>query len=435
MTLVAALLTACSDASVTGTTAQSSVVRYAFCTPVVPIWFAYQSESGAWTRVTAARDTFSFNVVGRGAIAYVMQGAAGATYALNVFYGSAADLAADGSTACATTRGAKRVGGTVTGLAQGNAAFVSLGGDFEFLAGAPATFVADSLPDGPIDLVASRVGVDFAAGTFTLPDRLILRHDVNYPTNTLVPTIDFNTAEAFAPATARLTINNVGADATGVSVALFKNLALYAPFTVGFGSASVPYAGLPTDRLPAGELHAMSVTASPAGSENPTRGVFTLFRGVADRAVTLGPPLAAPSVSSLGSTPYLRSRAQLQGQSSYGQFAQVAFTQVNRSATVLASAAYFGATPTTWDLAVPDLSAAGFDPTWALRTSARTDWEVTAFGDGFRQVSLGPPTEGATFQFAAVTDRIQSAERGAGSVERMSLHAPRSTLGVEMTPR
>src|SRR5207253_1846615 len=95
-------------------------------------------------------------------------------------------------------------------------------------------------------------------------------------------------------------------------------------------------------------------------------------------------------------------------------------------------------TPATWDLAMPDLSGAGFDPTWALRAGTRTDWEVTAFGDNFRQVALGSPAEGATFQFAAVTDRVTALTRVARSIRglthRTAVQQPTPTISVSASP-
>ena len=110
-----------------------------------------------------------------------------------------------------------------------------------------------------------------------------------------------------------------------------------------------------------------------------TRMSYGFFRAATDRTVSLGAALAPATVTSVATAPYARLRVQLASQADYNAFATATFAQSTRQATISASAAYFGGTPATWDLAVPDLAGvAGFDPTWGLRTGTQAEqpWQT-----------------------------------------------------------
>jgi hypothetical protein len=399
-------------------------IKYAFCAPDLPIWVAYQSGTGAWTKLTAgANNTYSFDVTTRGGVAYVMQH--GTSYDLTVVYGTSAELSSGGTSPCATfPTGTKHLTGAVAGVPATGGAVVSLGSDFQFVIGAlGSTFAFDSLPDGPLNLVASRFALDLASGSFGAPDKIILRRNVNYANNAAIPTLDFNGSEAFAPATATLSIANLGTDEAAVGVSYFTGVFGLGAFSLSTGGATQTYAGLPTAQLQANDLHALFVSASPSNDETSSRGLIQYFRTVANRTATLGAALSTPTISSIASTPYARLRAQVASQSTYGQMATVDFTQTNRSATVSMTSGYAGGTPATWDLAIPDFSAAGFDATWGLRPGVQTTWDVSAFGGNFLQFISGLPTDGATVQYAMKSGTLASALRGSFS------RAPRATRG------
>ena len=373
-----------------------------------PIWVAAQSESGAWTRVTGTNDVYAFNVGARGGIAYVTQ--SGSTYDLTVVYGSAAELGTGGSNVCATlpARGTKRLTGTVAGLGATDLATISLGTDVATVApGQSTTFTLDSLPEGRLTLGATRSSLGESG---IVPNRIILRRGVNYPNNSAIPTLDFNGTEAFAPASATLTLANLGTDDAIVSTGLFTGAFAFGGFASSFGEGSqLRYYGLPTDRLEAGELHFVSVSAfsdlqGGGGDATTFRSTATFVRTITDRTLTLPPNLSTPTVSAAATAPYLRPRATLPVQSEYASGVTIGYSQTDRFATVSVTPGYLGSA-TTWDVSIPDLTAAGFDPTWGLRGGARTMWSVTAFG-GFAPGLGGLPTEGTLFRFAARTGTI-----------------------------
>ena len=394
-------------------TGGTNAVSYPFCAPALPIWVAYQSENGAWTRVQAgANNTYGFNIGARGGVAYVMQ--SGTDYDLTVTYGTAAELNAGGSGQCsAYPRGTKRLTGTVAGTGMTDFVQVSLGPVSELVFGGSA-FTLDSVPDVPLNLLASRATIDMATGGLAAADRLILRRNVNYANNSAIPTLDFNnTAEAFAPATANLTIAGAGSDTAFVGTIFSTGRFSFdgfggGAFSFNFGASPLRYAGVPTDRLQSGDTHVLFASAQGADT-TVTRGLLAFVRTISDRSVTLGPAPSAAAVTSLGSAPYLRLRATSAGQSQYAGGASVDFSQSTRSATVSATAAYVGGAPATWDLSIPDLSAAGFDAAWGLRPGTRTDWSFTTFGGNFLSVFSGTPADGTTLLTATKSGTLAGA--------------------------
>ena len=419
--------------NVTAASTGGGNVSYAFCAPDIPIWFAYQNDAGNWTRVTAgANNTFAFNVPTRGGIAYVTQ--TGTNYDLTVVYGTAAELIAGGQQRCTTLpRGTKRLTGSVAGVAATDFASVSLGGSSEILVGGQTTFTLDSVPEGSLNLLASRSAIDLATFSLT-PNRLILRRGVNYANNAVIPTLDFNGSESFAPATANLTINGAGTDTAFVATTFFTGAFNLSGFGTGgvffnFGSSPLRYAGVPTERLQAGDMHALVAFANVRGDSTSSRGIYSFVRTITDRSVTIGPAPSAATVTAITSTPYLRLRATAASQASYNAGASVSFTQATRTANISVTPGYVGSAPATWDLSVPDLTAAGFDASWGLRPATRTDWAFSTYGGNFLAFIGGVPAEGTTFNFASKTGSFAGALR---SFSRQPSAAGRSPLEVTL---
>jgi hypothetical protein len=94
-------------------------------------------------------------------------------------------------------------------------------------------------------------------------------------------------------------------------------------------------------------------------------------------------------------TPYLQPRAQLQSQSAYSGVVDAQFAQSANSVDVAATAAYFGGAPATWTVSVPDLTAAGYDPTWGLKSGTPLDWQVNAFAGDVLVFAGATPFDGA----------------------------------------
>ena len=236
-------------------------------------------------------------------------------------------------------------------------------------------------------------------------DRAVLRRDVNYAANSAIPVIDLSGAESFPVQTAQFTVNGGGSDLVQVYANFQSTNGSFSGFAFGslFGGAS-PYTvyGIPVARTRAGDLHmaiALATTLSDA-SVTQTRLAVQYNRELANRTLTIGPSLTLPTISVSGTTPYARLKARGPWQADYGDAVGAGFTQsagTERSWTMTASRAYFGASA-EFELELPDFSGVpGFDNNWGLRTGVTTTWITNSSGGLTSSTSI---VEGASFKAA-----------------------------------
>lgn len=383
--------------TVTGGGGGGGNIQWVFCDASrIPLFFAFRDGStGAWTRVTPTGGTFSFTVnQSVGGVSYVLPSSPG--FATSVFLQTAAELTAAAASECTSfPTGGKTVTGSVTGLTFLQSYNVALGIAATTGTFSTPTFTLNNVPNGALDLVAARTTI--SSITF-LPevDRIAIRRNLVQANNSIISPIDF-AAEGFAPATANVTISGGSGEQvftnTAFTTANGANLSIFG----GLPSASATrtITGVPTARLAAGDLHQLFATASDAGGTS-TRGVFVFFRDLAARTLDLGATLTLPTVTSSVST-VLRPRAQATFQTDYQTAVGASFFQNNnRSVTVSASKAYFGAAA-GYDLEVPDLApVSGFNTTWGLTPATAYTYTVTGSGS-----PSNAPADGTTYRFAA----------------------------------
>jgi hypothetical protein len=437
--------------TVTAASGGTGNTTWEFCTAGdTPIWLAIQNGNGAWTRVTPTGTKFVFNITAAtGGVAFVtsntspsvsatrtlakrlsmamqtsllmrnkaVEARASSRYAsrmssmvdgfdLSIFYGTQTELNTQGTSQCQAGAG-KTVNGTVANVSATQTADVSLGPSFASVTGGATTFQLTDVPDGALDLIASRS--TFNLTTFTsVVDKLIIRRGLNQANNSTIPVLDFNAAEAFAPAEANIAVGNLGTDGAILTTSFFTSGgAAGASLFSGLGQGAGPfkYYGVPTAKQVAGDLHFGFVIASPtAGTIDNARYTGLFFKDPTDRTITLGAALPAPAVTVVSATPYARLRATGSIPAAYNKYVQVLYTQataaVARSASIGASAAFL-ANATTYDFTIPDFTGvAGWDNNWGLKQGVETDWSVS--GSGFTGIGVNSPNpvEGATIQGA-----------------------------------
>jgi hypothetical protein len=389
----------------------SSNVAFSFanCDPTeVPVWFAAQNGTGAWARVTAgANNTFAFSIGSAGSFAMVRPDGQG--FSTTVFYGSKADITALAlGSPCHGVNpsgGTKRLTGSITSGGAATHQFVSIGGAFiQHPAFQGSGFTLDGVPAGQRDLIAANFNND--ANDNTSITRIILRRNVNYASS--IPAIQvFGGTEDFLPANGRIVTNNTGTDQTVLHVSFVSANGASAPYSTVLGSAParIPFPGLPDAVLQPGDLHALDLTATPASGSSARAAVLLRHSAKVDAdTVTLGPTLNQPTITSLGTSPYLRLRAQLASQASYNVAALAEYAQGPNSVSVLLTANYANGTPATWVLDIPDLTSAGYDPTWGFKSGSSVDWQVTG-GSGNVLVFFGAtPADGMGLLVALVSN-------------------------------
>ena len=425
---------------------------YEFCTASnTPLWLAVQNDApnGTWVRVTPTGTKFQFNVTGtKSAVAYVTGTASASVsstslglagklarmvqqdliakggrfgrrasaytassmadaYTLSIIYGTQTELNQNGTGLCQAGTG-KTVNGSVAGLSGiGSTANVSLGPKSTSVSssGSP-NFSLTNVPDGALDLIATRQNLNQTTFAFTV-DKLIIRRGLNQANNSTIPVLDFNAAEAIAPVTPALTIANLGSEtASALSFYFTSNGAnsAGAPLFLGGLPSAGPftYVGVPASSQAAGDLHLVQAQATPNSQTfDQFRYAAIYFKDPTAKTVTLGSALTAPTVSVAATTPYVRFRATAAIQTEYNKFVNVQFSQSNTAGTrlvsILATTSYLNGLA-TYDFTVPDFTGvAGWDNNWGPKTGVQTTWFVTAYG--YTGIGFASPTplEGATF--------------------------------------
>jgi hypothetical protein len=356
-------------------------VSYQFCDNTrIPLWFAYKDGAGAWIRVLAdANNKFNFNINSdNGAVAYVLS--SGGSTETEVYYMTRAELQAQATSECLQSPPAgKTVNGTVQGLGEEELATVVFGGDFAFVIGNTG-FTMNNVWQGAQDLLAVRMN---DAGT---PNKLVLLRNQNIANNGNLPAINFEDAvNSFVPATANVTYANNGGQLVALNHFWYSPTGAFAPYAFDFlGSTSnATFYGIPTARLATGELHVLVATTDFEEDATEGRAVYSMFRTVANKTITFGATLTAPTYTSSTSGGVALPRAQGPIQGDYDDLFTVTFDQasLNRSVTINATRGYFGANPTTYDLQTPNLvGLSGFNTAWGLVPGTPIDAVLTAIG-------------------------------------------------------
>jgi hypothetical protein len=336
-----------------------------WCAADEPIWVAVQdgAATSPWTRVTGTTSTrYDINMPsGYGGVAFV--DTIGTAAVMSIFYLTRDELA--------NVSQGLRIGGcgaktyTTSALNVSGASRLAFGSGNLPLATSPGTSTVSAVPLGGVTFLATRT----AAGAFTsATNSMIVRRGVDLPAGPL-PAFDFGAAEAFAPDSVAVTVTNPGGtmNASSYLVSTVDRSTLYISAREPIASGTGPAYTVPLARLGATELQEIG-----AGSINATSDRFRFasryMRAGAATSVTLPPDVGVATFTRAFTTPYARPRLQLPYQSELGTHLFVRFSQSSptRNVRVRQSRGYLGAaTPTAWDVTVPDLSTvAGFNTAW-----------------------------------------------------------------------
>ena len=384
-----------------------------FCAGLEPSWVAFQDGSGAWTQafpvIAERKVTFSHSFRSdHGAIATVRLFHNGLT-TLAVQYGLPSELAIVGDTTpvhCANAT-SQTLLGSIAGIDTNEVASISAGfgtRDLVALGEGSNDFSLPSLIAGPQDILATRTSR--LNGTEVLT-RLIRRHTPALPDSTTLPVIDFNSAEAFAPAVANVTVNGLGPEGANTRTRLRTSLSenQISFLTSSETAASRTFDAVPESRLQPNDLQVLSATANPT-TANLIRSAEVYFHAPVDQTLTLGAPATVPALSTIAATPSLRLRAKFDIQLDYDRLTNITYQQgQNTVVTVGMTAAYAALGSTGYDLMMPDLSSApGFDAHWSLRAGDQVFWSATRTGGTLGLGQNAVPVVGATVRTAIIFD-------------------------------
>src|SRR6185437_3165157 len=286
--------------------------------------------------------------------------------------------------------GTTKLTGSVTGIGTPSAGVAVGSAVTEFQPPQGLNFSIPGVAAGQRDLIAAATNVN-TNGTRSVP-RMIYRPNVAYTST--IPTLNFNGPEFFNPQGFPVTTTNVNSDQLSLQVSLVTaNGSAGAYFGAPAGpNGGLSYPGIPDSLIQPSDLHAVTIFAS--ASAVAFRLAETLQHSAAPETVDLGPALSQPTVTSLGTSPSLRLRAQLPSQSAYNALARAEFDQNSNVVAVSVSAGYAGSAPPTWSLDMPDLSTAGYDPAWGLKSGSPVQWTVFAGGGSVLPLIGATPSDG-----------------------------------------
>jgi len=400
--VIAAVLCAgglgCNSDSTSPRPVPNDSVAVSYCAAVAPTWVAFRDGDGAWTRetpsVTGSTTTFRHSFTSnRAAIASLTPVLGGEFLVLRVLYAAPDELSTDGDTTSSDclTGAFKSLRGTVAGIATTEAAFISIGplARTGVVPREGLDFTIDGVATGPQDLLAVRTAQ-------AAPPRLILRRDLDLPNGSVVPTLDFASTEAFDMVTGTLTIGNLGGDGNPVvdfSVLTTPHGEFFLPIAASGNGSPQPYLALPADKLLAGDLERLHVSANG----NTSRTADLYFRTPTDRTVTLGSQIATPTISVIAGGAAPRLRARYVAQVDYDKLSSIVYNQPTSTGFIAVSMTpAYAALAGGYDLDLPDLTGvSGFDPSWALKTGV-INWTANRVGGTLPLAHDAKPVDGAT---------------------------------------
>ena len=411
LALAAVVASAC-DGTTEPTIGPKESVLLDFCASEQPVWLAVQNQGEEWEQVSSSSfNSFSFAATPKVSIAFVTtDGFDRSTTILNV---DRDELEGISGELCTESVGTKSVSGTVSGLTGAQVARISMALASDGASSGNTSYSLTELPDGPLDLVATRA----ATSTTQPPDRVIVRHNLDLADGATIPVLNFGAAEAVALASSTLTFANRGTDPVDVSVVYFSangtehQLMQFTGATGGTGSVFV---SVPDALRVAGDLHAVAAFASSAAG---LREVTQFYTAPGDKTATFGPILNAPIKSVVTTTPYLRPRLTVASQSEYPVAMEAFWSQLSggsfRTLRIITTAAFLGGRPGTWTLELPDFSEIGYLSSWAFPNSTNLSANARGY-DGDASVILGAaPTAGVTIKSSirAAADAVALASR------------------------
>lgn len=363
----AAFVTACDDAA---SPIPTTVVRLCTDAPFV----AYRNDGAAWVRAQPlAQGTFEFVATRRVALAQAWGDRPLPYVFVEYLSGEQAGRAHPcGIAPPPVTPPPNVVAGVVRGWNGAGVARVAYGAEQRLIFGADSTFGLPAL-EATSDLLATRWS---ASAPTQRADAVIVRRGQSYPAGSTVA-LDFASPEAFALEQRTLRVvaprtftTSTLRTAAGQEILLSETLA----GDPGEGPVprDLPVAMLPLSRLAVGDIHHVHL-------HEEWRTVDLWTRAPQDLQSSLGAPLAASTVRVVASVPHRRLLVELPAQPEYAGSVMVSLAQAERTATLIATRAYFGRTPARWTLEVPDLAGIEGFPARAGLLDVPTGWSIIAY--------------------------------------------------------
>lgn len=366
---------------VTESVGGGELISFDQCFQATPItWMAFQDGSGPWNAVVPVGSVFSFEMAEqRGAVAVVQN--AGGSPRITIMHLTADEMALLASDGCPIVYPSRSVSGSVAGVAPADLVNVSLGSAVQFLPPGTTDFQMTSLPDGPLDLLATQY-TTFPAEF----KKIVIRRNLSPADGDVLPVIDFSAPEAAAPVVNDLTIDNILGETTSTVVNYLlgdgvTGQVLYAEPDVS-ANPNRNYHGVPAALFQAGDLHRLTAQAT-AADLTTTRSVTRYFGSASPQTLTLPAAIGPTPIMPVANNPYVRLRLQYEPQADYDSYYTWFFSQndgiTTRHVAQNVSAGYLNGGAI--DVTFPDFSSlTGWNDLWALQPGALITGSVSAVG-------------------------------------------------------
>jgi hypothetical protein len=419
LTLALALsIAACSDPSGPGGSTRPITVN--LCSGLAPgVWFAYQNEGGAWTKITPnSAGEISFDATEKVSVASAID-LFGLTFT-EILNATATELEATGDVLCEGDFGTKTMSGSVAGLGAEQFARIGAAGSSAGASLSSPTWLLEDLPNHPVDLLAT----SYATFSSQPAQRVIVRRGIT-PNGSVAP-LDFAGTEAVTMESSVATFTNIMANGSLTMLSAVRTANgtthelgdLTNSGEVGAPTQAVGYVSLPASLRIATDIHEISAAASNSIATNT---IVHYYNAPSAKTLAFGPIVNEPTITNTTTSGIIRPRIQLVSQAEYPSATVVqlgeAVDQVSRYVGIVTTAGFMGGTPATWDVTVPDMSTAGYQASWGLQTQTY-NWSVAAYGSSGAGWPLGTvPVNGVT---------VISGTRG--KVDVVQINGPASRL-------
>jgi hypothetical protein len=362
-------------------------------------WIAYQNDGAEWRLLGQGNGVYTFAATRRLGIARAFFSQNSSIWEITVDYLTPEQAVAKfGCIQYASWVGSLR--GTIAGLTGSQQAFIYFRGANTHIPSPAHTSWSLLTQGGPGTLVAARHDSGFAPA-----NRIIIRRERSYDTDTPVPLLDFDSNEAFAPQVNRLSFTGASGSAfvtyvTGGQEHGLSYVVLGSPDEGVKPRTAAAVYSIPAAQRRIADIHRMDLTSGG-------QMVQHYFRDGSDLSLTPGPPLATETFTVVATTSYRRVRAEVPSQPEYAAAISIEMSQISSGrwsqATLNATREYFGETPRVWSLTLPDFSGiTGFQLANAL-TAGELRVKVTATNRRFGLSNANAQDEETVLSASRVT--------------------------------
>lgn len=402
LALTTALVSACNSDGSIGPFDKTSVTVNLCPEFISPgVWIAVQNQGEGWTEVTpAGNGVLTFDATDKVSIAFGYS-SFGSTVT-QVINTTAEKLQGTTGVPCEEQDfGNASLAGTVSGISGEQIVRLAAGPSVASAPSSGAAWTLTELPNVPLDLVATR----YATPTTLPADKVITRRNV--APNSSGIALDFASAEARDFENAIVAFTNVPINGSVMlqmgfqtQNGTFQTLGTLTDFQAPF---AFNYVTVPAALRVTTDSHLLDAFASSADA---SVGILHVYKTPAAKTFAFGPQVPAPTTTQIGTTPYLRLRAQLAKQAEYNSGFAVTFWQnlvggELKYVDITTTADFLDTETATWDISIPDFgTASGYDPEWGLTPGADYSWTVLAFGGDASLALGGMPPDGGTVMYS-----------------------------------